>query len=82
MARTIGAAVTAGMAPQDVADICGVPEEDVLQYGNGYARLASDAQVDESAVIASPKEGVEPQEGESEAPKPKRKKAASKKKEA
>ena len=66
----IAAAVTVGMEPQTVADIVGVPLEQLQGYGNGYASLFVDGALPTSTPV-SPKEGGEPQDGESEAPKPK-----------
>lgn len=76
--RKIGAAVTVSMTTEQVADICGVPVEDVRGYGNGYASVYEDVKSGTPAAIASPREGVEPQEGETV--KPKRKPRAKRKK--
>lgn len=63
------APVTVNMEPQEVADIVGVPLEDIYGYGNGYAAIYAEAIPSSNPV--SPMEGVDVQDGEEPAPKPK-----------
>lgn len=64
--RVLAAPVTVGMERQDVADICSVPVEDVLGYGNGYVQLRFDAVPADPSTIDSPKEGIEEEEPEAD----------------
>ena len=64
--RVLAAPVTVSMDGQDVADLCGVPAEDVLGWGNGYVQVVFDAEPSDPATIPSPKEGIEEEPEESD----------------
>ena len=74
----IAAPVTVNMEPQEAADIVGVPLDDLLNYGNGWAAVPTPTSAPSEAVH-SPREGAVAQEGEDEAPKPKPKPKAKRK---